>query len=69
MHLTNYSINKFSENFTENKDADDDANGNKWSWSAFLKFLKENEIDTAPLIAQIEKIVLKTIIAVEPHIS
>lgn len=69
MHLTNYSINKFSENFTENKDAEDDANGNKWSWTAFLKFLRENQIDTETLTEQIEKIIIKSIIAVEPHVS
>jgi len=30
MHLTNYSINKFSENFVQNEDAEIDNYGNKW---------------------------------------
>ena len=33
-HLTNYSINKNSENFVPNKDANEQDKGNKWSLSA-----------------------------------
>lgn len=66
MHLTNYSINKFSNNFIENKDAEDDANGHKWSWTAFLSFLEDNGLDTIKLKSDIEKIVIKSILSVEP---
>ena len=30
MHLTNYSINKYSSNFVQNEDAEVDNYGNKW---------------------------------------
>ena len=33
-HLTNYSINKKSESFTQNKSVLDRDHGNKWSISA-----------------------------------
>lgn len=33
-HLTNYSINKKSENFVQNKNIDQRDFGNKWSLSA-----------------------------------
>jgi len=39
--------------------------GNKWSLSAFYKFLTENEIDTDQLKQEIEEIIIKSIISVE----
>ena len=43
MHLTNYAINKTSENFVFNEDQDDDGSGHKRSLTAIWQYLKENE--------------------------
>lgn len=43
--------------------------GNKWSLTAFFKFLEENEIDTATLKHEIEDIVIKSIISAEHNMS
>lgn len=41
MHLTNYAINKNSENFEANEDSADDETGSKRSVSAVLKQIEE----------------------------
>jgi len=43
MHLTNYAINKNSENFEANDDASDCDTGHKRSVSAVLKHIEETE--------------------------
>lgn len=42
MHLTNYAIQKKSDNFVHNDDADDDS-GHKRSLTQILAYLKEHE--------------------------
>lgn len=65
MHLTNYSINKKSTNYVSCSDADVEDYGNKWSLSALLQHLRRDGINTAQLMARIEDIVIKTLIAGE----
>lgn len=43
MHLTNYAINKNSDNFVFNEDQDDDSHGHKRSITSVLQYLKEKE--------------------------
>jgi tubulin polyglutamylase TTLL6/13 len=43
MHLTNYAINKNSDNFIFNEDEADDDAGHKRSLTSILEFIKENE--------------------------
>lgn len=43
MHLTNYAINKNSDNFEFNEDADDDSSGHKRSLTAVLDHIRANE--------------------------
>ena len=43
MHLTNYAINKNSENFEANDDSGEDDTGHKRSVSSVLKYIEENE--------------------------
>jgi hypothetical protein len=43
MHLTNYAINKNSDNFIFNEDECDDDSGHKRSLTSIFEFLKENE--------------------------
>ena len=41
MHLTNYAINKNSENFVFNEDQDDDGSGHKRSLTSVLETIGE----------------------------
>ncbi len=43
MHLTNYAINKNSDNFIFNEDQDDDGAGHKRSMTSIWEYLRENE--------------------------
>lgn len=43
-HLTNYSINKYSEDFVKNIDAADDFEGSKWSLTSLKDFLKSQGV-------------------------
>lgn len=43
MHLTNYAINKNSDNFIFNEDVHDDSSGHKRSLTAILDYLREHE--------------------------
>lgn len=67
-HLTNYSVNKFSDNFIENKDARADNVGSKWSITALRKLIKQQGIDDERIFDKIKDIIIKTILAVEPQI-
>ena len=66
IHLTNYSINKKSKKFVKNEDSTEDNTGNKWSFSAFLKFLDMNKVDTSKMIADITEVITKAFISIEP---
>ena len=68
MHLTNYAINKFSENY---QDCDDDAGdeGHKRSLGAILQILKQEGCDTDAFMTEIKDIIVKTIITGQPELS
>ena len=42
MHLTNYSVNKTSKTFVQNKDPLEDDVGSKWSLSALRRYFLKN---------------------------
>ncbi|XP_072424074.1 tubulin polyglutamylase TTLL5 isoform X3 [Chiloscyllium punctatum] len=69
MHLTNYSINKKSQDYVSCDDPDVEDYGNKWSMSAMLRYLKQEGMDTVALMAQIEDLIIKALIAAELHIA
>ena len=69
MHLTNYSINKHSQHFVPNNDADADDHGNKWSLSALRRCLARNGIDVDTLFKRIDALVVRTLISVEPAVT
>ncbi|XP_072350544.1 tubulin polyglutamylase TTLL5 isoform X1 [Scyliorhinus torazame] len=69
MHLTNYSINKKSCDYVSCDDPEVEDYGNKWSMSAMLRYLKQEGTDTATLMAQIEDLIIKALIAAELHIA
>lgn len=65
MHLTNYSINKYSETFIK----DDEECGSKRKFSSIEKWFKEKKYDYGLLWEQIYDIIIKTLIAAHPVIS
>ncbi|XP_053552993.1 tubulin polyglutamylase TTLL5 [Bombina bombina] len=69
MHLTNYSVNKKSGDYVRCDDPEVEDYGNKWSMSAMLRYLKEDGIDTAALMSQVEDLIIKTIISGEHAIA
>ena len=68
MHLTNYAINKQSENFEANEDENLDDSGSKRSVTSVLKHIEDTESGhTAEKIwTQIEDIAVKTLISAQP---
>ncbi|RHY33416.1 hypothetical protein DYB32_001651 [Aphanomyces invadans] len=71
MHLTNYAINKLSNNFEKNKDETADGEGSKRSLKWFMSWLREKYDDAAVdlLWHQIGDICLKSILSVQPTLS
>lgn len=73
MHLTNYAIQKKSDNFEYNEDQDNDACGHKRSLTAVLDHIRENEADKGvnadDLWQKIQDIIAKTIISVQPNLQ
>lgn len=69
--MTNYSINKFSDQFVSNKSAENDSEGSKWSLSALKQYLKEikGEETVSKLFDEIDDMVVKTLISAEPLLS
>eukprot|EP00940_MAST-03C_sp_MAST-3C-sp2_P000953 g953.t1 len=68
-HLTNYSVNKKSDQFVENTNADVDGVGHKWSLSALLRHIHRTKgADTSAIMKSIERCIVKTFIAAEEHV-
>ncbi len=65
MHLTNYSINKESNNFDKNVSTQHECIGSKWSLSALRKYFYENKLDFNSLWDSIKDIVVKACITIE----
>jgi tubulin polyglutamylase TTLL6/13 len=69
MHLTNYSINKTAENFERNKGSEDDSTGHKRSLTWTLKFIDSLGHDSKEVMRNIQDIILKTLVSVQPILS
>ena len=71
MHLTNYSLNKNSEKFKlAGQDfADVNSNASKQLLSSVYKKLQAKGRDTRLLKRQIDDLVAKTVIALEPYLK
>lgn len=69
VHLTNYAVNKMNPNFEENTDPDDAQDGHKRSWEAVFQHLREEGHDVDKLMTEIEDLIVKTLIAVQPSLS
>ncbi|KFO78238.1 Tubulin polyglutamylase TTLL5 [Cuculus canorus] len=69
MHLTNYSVNKKSRDYVSCDDPEVEDYGNKWSMSAMLRYLKQKGRDTAALMANVEDLIIKTVLSAELAIA
>ena len=69
MHLTNYAINKNSENFVFNENPEDDNVGHKRSLTSTMKQIEEMGYDTVKLWERIKDIIVKTLCAVQPSLA
>lgn len=67
-HLTNYSINKKSDGFSQNKSLDERDHGNKWSISDLQAHLEKLGINMQPIWERIYDAIIKSIISVEHHL-
>ena len=65
IHLTNYSINKKSDNYVHNDNLENDDYGFKWSLSAFCKHLEQIKIDMNLFWSQIYDIIIKSFLSAE----
>ena len=66
MHLTNYSINKYSADY--DRDDRDDA-GSKRKFSSIKSWFEEMNLDYDGLWTKIDDIIVKTLIAAYPIVS
>ncbi|KAJ3107542.1 Tubulin polyglutamylase ttll5 [Phlyctochytrium planicorne] len=71
MHLTNSSINKQSENYVDNEDANRDDHGHKWSLTALMRYITSKYgSDNASLVkSKIKDIIVKSILSGEAAVS
>jgi tubulin polyglutamylase TTLL4 len=69
IHLTNFSVNKKSENFKMNKGTgEDEEDSSKWSFKMLKKAYEDRGISYDYVFAQIKDVIVKTLISVEPYI-
>lgn len=66
MHLTNYSLNKKSENYRHTESSED---GSKRTMSCVFGYLRELGYDVEQLWFEIEQLVVKTMIAIVPDLK
>ena len=70
VHLTNYSINKKSAKFVQNRAEDEfDESACKWSFSQLRERLGADGVDCEALWARIEDVIIKTLISVEAQVN
>uniref|UniRef100_A0A8C5PQG0 Tubulin--tyrosine ligase-like protein 5 n=1 Tax=Leptobrachium leishanense TaxID=445787 RepID=A0A8C5PQG0_9ANUR len=69
IHLTNYSVNKKSEDYVSCDEPEVEDYGNQWSMSAMLRYLKQDGVDTAALMFQIEDLVIKSVLSAESSVA
>ena len=65
VHLTNYSINKFSDKFVS---GDGEGLGSKWTLSALKRTMKDIGLDGELMMVRIEDIIVKTILSIEHRV-
>ena len=66
MHLTNYSLNKRSADFDRSENEDE---GSKGKLTSVFKQMEQDGYDSEEVMAEIERVVCKTIIAIIPELK
>ena len=74
MHLTNYAINKDSDDFVFNEDPNKDDVGHKRSLRAIFDYIEKNrknptDKSAKQIWADIKDVIVKTLITGQPHIA
>lgn len=71
MHLTNYAINKESENFIHNEDEQEDDTGSKRSLRSILEFIEaEESLEVAnDVLDRIYDIIIKSLCLAQCHVT
>eukprot|EP00826_Nyctotherus_ovalis_P036329 TRINITY_DN3211_c0_g1_i13.p1 TRINITY_DN3211_c0_g1~~TRINITY_DN3211_c0_g1_i13.p1 ORF type:complete len:565 (+),score=152.27 TRINITY_DN3211_c0_g1_i13:118-1812(+) len=69
VHLTNYAINKRSENFVFNTDEDEADTGHKRSLSFVWSYIDSHGGDSKELQQKIKSLIVKTFCAVQPQLA
>ncbi|XP_058058759.1 tubulin monoglutamylase TTLL4-like [Anopheles bellator] len=64
MHLTNYSINKLSTNYSQNEDADA-CQGHKWTIKSLWSYFIEQGVNVDRLWSALRNLVLRTVLSGE----
>lgn len=67
-HLTNYSVNKKSDNFQANEDVNA-CEGDKWSLKALKLYLRDHGVDDVAVWKRIEDLIVKTLILGESTVN
>jgi hypothetical protein len=65
MHLTNYSVNKKSEDYVKNRGQEDFAHSSKWSFAQLRQYFTSQGIDHNKLFARIQDVLVKVVVAGE----
>ncbi|XP_054742482.1 tubulin monoglutamylase TTLL4 isoform X3 [Anastrepha obliqua] len=68
MHLTNYSINKFSQNYSKNEDFNA-CQGHKWTLQSLWSCLEMRGVNTKRLWATLRNLVIKAIVSGESGLN
>ncbi|XP_016945841.2 tubulin polyglutamylase ttll-4 isoform X2 [Drosophila suzukii] len=68
MHLTNYSINKFSQNYAKNEDFNA-CQGHKWTLQSLWSCLENRGVNTKRLWATLRNLVIKGIVSGESGLN
>ncbi|XP_043494739.1 tubulin polyglutamylase TTLL4-like [Polistes fuscatus] len=68
MHLTNYSINKYSSDYTKNDNVDS-CKGHKWSLKCLWNHFEKQAVNTTNIIERIHDMIVKTIISAETCVN
>ncbi|XP_017110695.1 tubulin polyglutamylase TTLL4 isoform X1 [Drosophila elegans] len=68
MHLTNYSINKFSQNYAKNEDFNA-CQGHKWTLQSLWSCLENRGVNTKHLWATLRNLVIKGIVSGESGLN
>jgi tubulin polyglutamylase TTLL4 len=61
-HITNYSVNKISENYDKNISDQNQCIGSKWSLSALRKYFKENNLNFEETWKKVKDLIVKAVI-------